>query len=171
MALLRKDLKGAEDELLTQGKVDECIEMYQKMFKHKDAIRVAEENRHPEAIEMRQAHFQYLLDTNQEEEAAELKEKECDFVQAINLYLKAGTPGRAAKVVIDNDLRQPTQLLDSVASALTRAAMYDRAGEFYERLDELQRALDSYIRGNAYRKAVDLARRSFPSRVVELQGN
>jgi intraflagellar transport protein 172 len=47
--------------------------------------------------------------------------------------------------------------------------MHDRSGEFYERLDELQRALESYIRGNAFRKAVDLARRSFPSRVVELQ--
>ena len=47
--------------------------------------------------------------------------------------------------------------------------MHDRAGDFYERLEELQRALDSYIRGSAYRKAVELARRSFPSRVVELQ--
>ena len=51
-------------------------------------------------------------------------------------------------------VQQPAQLLDSVASALTRAGMHDRAGDFYERLDELQRALDSYIRGSAYRKAV-----------------
>jgi hypothetical protein len=47
--------------------------------------------------------------------------------------------------------------------------MHDRAGDFYHRLEELQRALDSYIRGSAFRKAVELARRSFPSRVVELQ--
>lgn len=47
--------------------------------------------------------------------------------------------------------------------------MHDRAGDFYQRLEELQRALDSYIRGSAFRKAVELARRSFPSRVVELQ--
>ena len=43
------------------------------------------------------------------------------------------------------------------------------AGDFYERLNELQRALDSYIRGNAFRKAVELARKCFPFRVVELQ--
>jgi intraflagellar transport protein 172 len=42
-------------------------------------------------------------------------------------------------------------------------------GDFYERLNELQRALDSYIRGNAFRKAVELARKCFPFRVVELQ--
>jgi intraflagellar transport protein 172 len=72
-------------------------------------------------------------------------------------------------VITDNDIQQPAQLLDSVASALTRAGMHDRAGDFYHRLEELQRALDSYIRGSAFRKAVELARRSFPSRVVELQ--
>jgi intraflagellar transport protein 172 len=33
-ALLKKDLKGAEIELLNQGKVDECIDMYQRIFKH-----------------------------------------------------------------------------------------------------------------------------------------
>ena len=66
-------------------------------------------------------------------------------------------------------IAQPVQLLDSVASALTRAGMHDRAGEFYELLNDLSRALDSYIRGSAYRKAVELARRSFPGRVVELQ--
>lgn len=98
LALLRKDLKGAEQELLAQGKVEECIEMYQKLFKHDEAIRVAEQSRLPEASEMRQAYFQYLLDTNQEEQAAALKEREGDFIQSVNLYLKAGLPGRAAQV-------------------------------------------------------------------------
>lgn len=169
MSLFRKDLKAAEIELLNQGKVDECIEMYQKLMKHDSAIRIAEQAKRPDAIEMRQAYFQYLLDSNQEERAASLKERECDFIQAINLYLKGGMPGKAAQVVVDHDIQQPLQLLDSVAVALSRAGMHDRAGEFYERLEELPRALDSYIRGNAYRKAVELARRCFPGRVVELQ--
>ena len=90
-------------------------------------------------------------------------------MQAINLFLKGGMPGKAASIVADNDMRQPVQLLDTIASALTRAGMFDKAGDFYERLDELQRALDNYIRGNAFRKAVELARRSFPAKVVDLQ--
>jgi len=169
MSLLHKDLQAAENELLNQGKLNECIEMYQKLFKHEAAIRVAEQCRHPEAAEMRRAHYQYLLDSNQEEAAAALKEREGDFVTAINLYLKGGLPGKAANVIISNDIQQPVQLLETVATALTRAGMHDRAGDFFERLDELQRALDSFIRGHAFRKAVDLARRSFPARVVELQ--
>ena len=134
-------MKAAEEELLSQGRVDECIEMYQMMLKNDSAIRVAEENRHPNAVEMRNNHFQYLLDSNQEQSAAVMKEKENDYLQAINLYLKAGAPGKAAKVVLDNDLRQPVQLIESIAGALSRAGMHDKAGEFYERLDELQRAL------------------------------
>ncbi len=43
-----QDLRLAESELLNQGKVDECIDMYQKLFKHDEAIRVAEQARHPE---------------------------------------------------------------------------------------------------------------------------
>lgn len=169
LSLLRKDLKSAEIDMLNQGKTDECIAMYQKYNKHDAAIRVAEQTRHPDTVEMRQAYFQHLLDTNQEEQAAKLKEHEGDYVQAINLYLKGGMPGRAANVILENNIQQPVQLLDTVATALTRAGLYDLAGEFYERLDELQRALDSYLRGNAYRKAVELARRSYPGRVVELQ--
>jgi intraflagellar transport protein 172 len=155
MALFHKDLKGAEVELLNQGRIDECIEMYQKLMKHDAAILVAEQAKRPDAIEMRQAYFQYLLDTNQEEQAAGLKERECDFIQAINLYLKGGMPGKAAQVVSNHDIQQPLQLLDSVAVALTRAGMHDRAGEFYERLEELPRALESYVRGSAFRRAVE----------------
>jgi intraflagellar transport protein 172 len=47
--------------------------------------------------------------------------------------------------------------------------MFEKAGDFFERLNILDRALDSYVRGHAFRKAVDLARRAFPSHVVNLE--
>lgn len=169
LALIDKDFESAEIELLNQGQVESCIEMYQKYFKHEDAIRVAESTKHPDLFRMRQAYFQYLVDTDQYEKAGSLKVKECDFVQAINLYLKGGMPGKAAQVILENDIQQPIQLLETVATALSRAGMHDKAGEFHERLNDLQKALDSYIRGNAFRKGVELARKCFPSKVVELQ--
>ena len=67
-------------------------------------------------------------------------------------------------------MRQPG-LMDNVAQALTRAGIHDKAGELLERLGELQRALESYTRGYSFRKAVELARKCFPARVVELQEN
>jgi len=47
--------------------------------------------------------------------------------------------------------------------------MHEKAGEFFEKLDILQRALDSYVRGWSFRKAIDLAKRAFPSLVVNLE--
>ena len=47
--------------------------------------------------------------------------------------------------------------------------MHEKAGEFFEKLDILQRALDSYVRGRSFRKAIDLAKRAFPSLVVNLE--
>lgn len=36
--------------------------------------------------------------------------------------------------------------------------MFEKAGEFYENLDNTRKALDNYCKGNAFGKAVDLAR-------------
>jgi len=47
--------------------------------------------------------------------------------------------------------------------------MHEKAGEFFEKLTILDRALDSYVRGHAFRKAVDLARTAFPQHVVNLE--
>ena len=43
MAILQKDLKKAELEFLAHGKVDDCIDMYQRLGKHGEAIRVAQQ--------------------------------------------------------------------------------------------------------------------------------
>jgi intraflagellar transport protein 172 len=47
--------------------------------------------------------------------------------------------------------------------------MHEKAGDFFEKMNILDRALDCYVRGHAFRKAIDLARRSFPSAVVNLE--
>ena len=39
-------------------------------------------------------------------------------------------PGKAAQVILDNDIQQPVQLLDEVATALTRAGLHDKAGNY-----------------------------------------
>lgn len=47
--------------------------------------------------------------------------------------------------------------------------MHEKAGDFYEKMNVLDRALDSYVQGHAFRKAVELAKRAFPSHVVTLE--
>jgi intraflagellar transport protein 172 len=165
---LRKDFTAAEDILVGQGQTDEAIEMYQTMRRYDEAIAVAEQRQHPQAEEMRRNYFDYLLKSAQEEQAAALKEREGDYTEAIKLYLKGNLPAKAARVINEHGHTAAHQL-ESVASALTEAGMYDKAGEFFEQMDQMARALDSYTKGHAYRRAVELARRCFPAKVVSLE--
>lgn len=49
LAMLNKQWPVAENLLLAQGKVDECMQIYQDAYKWEDALRVAEAARHPDA--------------------------------------------------------------------------------------------------------------------------
>jgi len=40
--------------------------------------------------------------------------------------------------------------------------MFERAGEFYEQMEQNPKALAMYLQGNSYKKAIDLARRVDP---------
>ena len=68
------------------------------------------------------------MDTNQEGKAGEMKEREGDFMAAINLYMKAGMPARAARLATSReDLMNNSELIGRIAGALIK-------GEFYERV-------------------------------------
>lgn len=169
MAMLRRDFKAAELHFLDFGQIDDAIEMYQVMHRWDQAILVAENNNHPEAKEMRRNYFTYLQESNQEEKAAELKAQEGDHMLAISLYLKGGLPAKAAAVVKNHPGSYGQDMLEKIASALSQSGMHEKAGDFFERMDQLQRALDAFVKGHAYRRAVSLARTSFPGKVVQLE--
>jgi intraflagellar transport protein 172 len=46
--------------------------------------------------------------------------------------------------------------------------MFEKAGELYEEMELLQKALDCYVKGNSYKKAVDLAKSAEPRLVTNL---
>lgn len=47
--------------------------------------------------------------------------------------------------------------------------MYEKAGEFYEQMESDQQALNCYCKGNAYKKAIELAKRKDPKLVIKLE--
>eukprot|EP01006_Ploeotia_vitrea_P029926 TRINITY_DN62385_c0_g1_i1.p1 TRINITY_DN62385_c0_g1~~TRINITY_DN62385_c0_g1_i1.p1 ORF type:complete len:993 (-),score=166.06 TRINITY_DN62385_c0_g1_i1:1161-4139(-) len=113
--------------------------------------------------------MQWLLENNQEEKAAEMKEREKRYQEAINLYIQGGLPARAAQVVNRYGVTTQPQLLEAIASALLKAGMFEKAGDFFEKLEYNERAIDAYKKGHAYRRAVELSRRAFPGYVVALE--
>jgi intraflagellar transport protein 172 len=109
------------------------------------------------------------METGQEEKAAELKEEEGDFINAINLYLKGGLPAKAAYVVFNYNMSFPQDTLEKIANALSQSGMNEKAGEFYEQMEMYQQSLNCYVKGNAFKKAIDLAKRVDPKLVVKLE--
>ena len=169
LAHLKGNLNDAESIYLEHGQTDEAIIMYQNMHKWDEAIRVAEERGDPEAAQMKLDYFDYLLTSGQQEKAGFIRETEGNYDEAIDLYLRGGRPAKAMNVVTTYKRNYSSDVLERIASALTRSKMYGKAGEFYERMNQNQRALESYIKGQSYGNAVKLARVNFPEEVVRLE--
>ncbi|KAI1897568.1 hypothetical protein AGOR_G00084610 [Albula goreensis] len=170
LAMLDKNYKMAEMYYMEQNAIEEVMEMYQELHMWDDCIAVAEAKGHPELDNLRRSYYQWLMETNQDEKAGEVKENEGDHHGAMNLYLKAGLPAKAARLAMSRDeLISNADIVSRIASALIKGEFYERAGDLFEKIRNHQRALDCYRKGNAFRKAVELARFAFPADVVKLE--
>ena len=82
----------------------------------------------------------------------------CSTVTSVTCR-QAGMPARAARTVTSNeDLMNNGELVQRIANALLKGEMFERAGDLYEKIRKYQEALQCYRRGEAYRRAVELAR-------------
>ncbi|XP_011806760.1 PREDICTED: intraflagellar transport protein 172 homolog [Colobus angolensis palliatus] len=125
---------------------------------------------HPALEKLRRSYYQWLMDTQQEERAGELQESQGDGLAAISLFLKAGLPAKAARLVLTREeLLANTELVEDITAALIKGELYERAGDLFEKIHNPQKALECYRKGNAFTKAVELARLAFPVEVVKLE--
>ncbi|XP_071324251.1 intraflagellar transport protein 172 homolog [Trachinotus anak] len=170
VAMLDKNFKLAEMHYMEQNAIDEAIEMYQELHMWDDCIAVAEAKGHPELDSLRGSYYQWLTETGQDEKAGEVKENDGDYQGAINLYLKAGLPAKAARLAISRpEITNNSDTVSRIAASLIKGEFYERAGDLYEKIRNNQRALECYCKGGAFRKAVELARLTFPAEVVKLE--
>ena len=90
--------------------------MYQELHRWDESIKIAEKFKHADVREFKDNYFQWLLETNQEAKAAEVKEREGDYHTAINLYLKGGLPAKAANCVSNYNVGIPQDQLEKIAA-------------------------------------------------------
>lgn len=169
LAVLDKQFHQAEAILIQNDEIEEAMNMYQELHRWDESIKIAEKKNHQDVREFKENYFIWLLETNQEAKAAEVKEREGDYHAAIGLYLKGGLPAKAANVVSSYNVPIPQDQLEKISAQLISSGMHEKAGDFFEKMDILDRALDSYVNGHAYRKAVELAKRQFTTHVVHLE--
>lgn len=83
---------------------------------------------HPELESLKRNYLRYLSDSQQEEKAGEVREQEGDFISAVNMYLHAGLPAKAARLCMSREqLLADSDLIGRVTAALIK-------GDFYERV-------------------------------------
>ncbi len=124
--------------------------MYQSIYKWDEAIDVAEAKvniflqtkrvfvtfltckllfsikNHPDLEKLKKTFNQWLNDTEQYEIAAAVKEKEGAYTGAINLYLRASLPIKAAKVLMGNkELMHNQDLVISITKSLIESDLYE----------------------------------------------
>ncbi len=75
---------------------------------------------------MKKTYYQWLNETDQFEQAGSVKEREGDLQGAVNLYLKANLPSKAAKLVANNyELVGNQDLVNKIAAALIKSDLYE----------------------------------------------
>lgn len=107
LAVLDKQFHKAEAILIQHDEIEEAMAMYQELHRWDESIKIAEKKNHPDVREFKENYFQWLLETNQEAKAAEVKEREGDYNTAISLYLRGGLPAKAANVVSNFNVGVP----------------------------------------------------------------
>ncbi|KAF5402479.1 Intraflagellar transport protein [Paragonimus heterotremus] len=133
-------------------------------------MQIAEAKAWTGLTKLKTEHQAWLTETGQDEKAAELRQKEGDLVSAVTLYLRARVPGKAARLALSEpQLAADRSLMERIIQALVQCELYEKAGEMYQHLNQLENAMRCYKQGHAYQKAVELARSSFPSEVVKLE--
>lgn len=169
ICMIKKEFTKAETILLNHNDVDEAMAMYQDLHRWDDSLRIAEKKNHEQVGEFKKHYYEWLIESKQEGKAAELKEREGDYIEAIRLYLQGSLPSKAANIVYTTSAEFDQNLLEKIATSLLNSNMHEKAGDFYEKMEIYERALDVFVKGNCFHKAVDLAKREFPKHVLQLE--
>jgi intraflagellar transport protein 172 len=173
LAILNKDFKTAEQVYLEQGKVQEAMSMYKEMHKFDESIAIAFAKNVPNAQTMKDNYLEWLISSRQEDKAARIYENQAQYQKAIQLYLNGGFPASAANVVIRKGSAALTgvqeKTLDQISQGLFANGLYEKAGEFFQKRNMNEKAIEAYRKGHSYRYAVELARNIFPNLVVKLE--
>ncbi len=171
LALLENDWNTFET-----GDFDKVIETYIKLHKWEKAIDLSIRSGRIEVKEdLEQRYYNWLLDSGQQAEAGIIMEKAGKNEEAIKLYLKSGRMVQACKLVLNivnkrgSDINK--SLVEQVINELISTGFYEEAGLLYETslINDKNAALENFIKGNAYIKAINLARKEFPDQVVGLE--
>ncbi|CAG9856074.1 unnamed protein product [Phyllotreta striolata] len=170
LSILVGDLSTAENIYLEQGNIEKALEMYKKLHKWDEAIRLADQRNYEHVKDLKDEHVSLLMQSGQYEKIGRILEDEGKHEEALNMYLKSNKLLR-----IPNLLNKQPRLLDDhaviagVLKNLIKQELFEPAADIYEKLDKPDLAMECYRKGKVWNKALDLARTVSPDKVVRLE--
>ena len=170
LSILSGDLTTAENIYLEQGDMESALNMYKKLHKWDDALRLAEQRSYNKLAELQEEHMSLLLQTGQYEQVGQVLENEGKFEQALNMYIKSHKLRRVPSLLLKHtELLSDHTLVATVLKNLIKQELFEAAAEIYEKLEKADLAMECYRKGKVWNKAVDLAREVSPDKVVTLE--
>jgi intraflagellar transport protein 172 len=170
LLILDKQFNNAENLLLQNNLLDEAMEILNELQKWDESVKLAEKYNHPDIQGIKSQYYNWLLSNDQLDKAADLKEREGDFMTAINLYIQGGYPAKAANLVKSYDTGKfDNGTLENIIKSLNMVGIYEKSGELLELMGHYQRSLEAYQQAKCYSKAVEIARKYIPNRVERLE--
>ncbi|CAI2357816.1 unnamed protein product [Caenorhabditis sp. 36 PRJEB53466] len=170
LSIMARKFKDAERTFLEQNDIESAISMYTNLHKWDEALELAKVTNYPGYDQLKTSYLRALSDTGQDSKAAELKASDGDTMSAIALFMKANKPLSALSAANnDSVLANDETVMRQIADSLVKSQLYDKAGDVYEKLKDFDNAIEYYKKGDAYGKAIQLARFAFPEKVVVLE--
>lgn len=161
------------------GNFELVLTTYLNTYNWERAIKFAKKyGRNDLVHDLQEKHYQWLLNTGQHTIAAQILERDGKFEEAIDLYLKDGRLVQLTKLIVNqfaenNNINGQISktLIEKIISKLLQANAFEEAGDLYQLniIDNKQLALELFIKGKAFGKAIILARTHFPDQVVNLE--
>lgn len=166
LALLKGQFGVAESLLIERDMRDKAMEMFQDMHRWEDAIRLGRQS--GQGQEMEQQFVKWLLESGQNLKAGEILLKSGDVDRAADLFKKEGLPGVGAKKMLEAKVSKTHSVWERVESECDSKGLFWILGEVYLYRGKRRKALNAFIKGNHFAKAVHLARKEQPEIVVGL---
>lgn len=170
LLILDKQFNSAENLLLANNLLDDAIEILNELQKWDESVRLAEKYNHPEIVAIKMQYYNWLLNNDQLDKAAELKEREGDPITAINLYIQGGYPAKAANLVKMYDASKfESHILENIIKSLKQVGIHEKEGELLEIMGHYQRSIDAYRESKCFSKAVEISKKYLPNRTERLE--
>ncbi|KAJ8919865.1 hypothetical protein NQ315_006394 [Exocentrus adspersus] len=144
LSVLYGELGTAESIYLEQGNIEGALEMYKKLHKWDEALRLAEQRGYEELRELKKEHMSLLLQSGQYEKVGQVLEKEGKYEEALNMYLKSNKLIRVPSLLSKHtELLNDHAVIANVLKRLIKQELYEAAAEIYEKLDKPDLAMEN----------------------------